>query len=43
MRTLYVWHPDMGPSLRSGITVCLALALAQVLTVTCQEDTKKGE
>ena len=27
MRTLYVWHPDMGPSLRSGITVCLALAL----------------
>ncbi|CAB1434644.1 unnamed protein product [Pleuronectes platessa] len=39
VRTLYVWHPDMGPSVRSGITVCLALALAQVLTVTCQEET----
>ncbi|KAF3688424.1 Extracellular matrix protein FRAS1 Precursor [Channa argus] len=32
----------MGPSLCSGITVCLVVALAQVISVTCQEDTKKG-
>ncbi|XP_056226801.1 centrosomal protein of 70 kDa [Seriola aureovittata] len=31
----------MGPSLRSRITFCLAITLAQVIAVTCQEDTKK--
>ncbi|XP_008291781.1 collagen alpha-1(II) chain-like [Stegastes partitus] len=30
----------MGPSLRSRITVCLVLTLAQVIAVTCQEDAK---
>lgn len=43
VRTLHVWHADMGPSLRSRITVCLLITLAQVIAVTCQEDTKKGE
>lgn len=33
----------MGPSLRSRITVCLAITLAQVIAVSCQEDAKKGE
>ncbi|KAF7650625.1 hypothetical protein LDENG_00122760 [Lucifuga dentata] len=31
----------MGPSLRSRITVCLAITLAQVIVVSCQEDAKK--
>lgn len=43
VRTLPVWHPDMDPSLRSRITVCLVIALAQVIAVTCQEDAKNGE
>lgn len=43
VRTLHVWHADMGPSLHSRIIVCLALTLAQVIAVTCQEDTKNGE
>ncbi|XP_075333089.1 cysteine-rich motor neuron 1 protein-like [Odontesthes bonariensis] len=30
----------MGPLFRSRITICLALTLAQVIAVTCQEDTK---
>lgn len=33
----------MDPSLRSTITAGLVLALLQVIAVTCQEDTKKGE
>lgn len=43
VRSLHVWHADMDPSLRSRITLCLVLTLAQVIAVTCQEDAKKGE
>lgn len=43
LRTLHVWRADMGPLLRSGITTCLLLALAQVIVVNGQEDTKKGQ
>ncbi|MED6252734.1 hypothetical protein ATANTOWER_016141 [Ataeniobius toweri] len=33
----------MGTSICSRITICLALTLAQVIAVTCQEDTKNGD
>ncbi|KAI9531980.1 hypothetical protein NQZ68_036342 [Dissostichus eleginoides] len=32
----------MGPYFRSGITLCLVITLAQVITVTCQEDIKNA-
>jgi len=38
-----VRRADMGPSLRSGITVGLLLTLAQVIAVSCQEDAEKGK
>lgn len=43
LRTLHVWRADMGPFLRSVITACLVFTMARVISVTCQEDIKKGQ